>query len=33
MNEIALVMLKGCWNVSTLFLTLGGIALAVLRLA
>ena len=27
MNEIALVMLKGFWNVSALFLTLGTLAL------
>jgi hypothetical protein len=27
MNEIALVMLKGFWNVSALFLTVGAVSL------
>ena len=32
MNEIALVMLKGFWNVSALFLTVGAVGLLVIQI-
>ena len=32
MNEIVLVMLKGFWSVSALFLTLGSIALVAMHM-